>query len=453
MSWATATRNKAGVVAVVLCALVAAGVTRQLVFQPTVARGGCDLNQSGYGYQGAGYGNSNNVGYGPGDDGCDPYGTFIPLTPTRLLDGRLAPQVLLGPAGTVDVQVTGVAGVPAGGVSAVVLNLTVTQPTAASFFQLYPTGGTTATSSLNFAAGETRAAETTIKVGAGGRVTIRNASGNAFPIVDLQGYYADVVSPVTGSSYVPLLQPARFLDTRLSPPTGPLSRLNPNESRNIPILGIPGATAVVANFTVVTPTAPGFLTVFPTGIPQPTVSNLNWDTGRNIPNLSTVPLGPGGTITVINGSLGSTHLLIDITGYFVSRTSAEVGDRFTPLAPARIGDSRNSQGNIGGLRPYTLLNEVQNLVVTGVGGVPANNVSAVVVSITSADVLAPGETFFTAFPGGTTPPVVSNLNPRQGEFAANLAIVRLGFGGSIGILNSQPPASVIIDVYGYFSGA
>ena len=454
MRWSQVARSKAGVVAVALCALGAAGAGSQLVFQPTVARGGCDFNNSGYGFQGAGYGNANGFGYGPGDDGCDPVGTFIPVGPTRLLDGRNAPQVRLGPGGTVDVQVTGVAGVPAGGVSAVVLNLTVTQPTAASFFQLYPTGGNTATSSLNFAVNETRAAETTIKVGAGGRVTIRNFAGNAFPIVDIQGYYADTVSPITGSSYVPMLQPTRFVDTRLSPTaTGPLARLQANETRTFSNLAVGGATAIVANLTVVTPVATGFLTAFPAGTTLPVVSNLNWDAGRNMPNLSTIPLGPNAGISVFNGSAGTIELVIDIAGYYVSRTSSDVGDRFTPVTPARIGDSRASQGNIGGLQPFTAPNQVQNLLVTGVGGVPANNVSAVVISITSAEVTSPGETFFTAFPGGTTPPFVSNLNPRQGENAANLAIVRVGFGGTIGLLNNRPTASMVIDVYGYFVGA
>lgn len=452
MKWSRVARSKAGVIGAALCALAAAGVGRELVFQPTVARGGCDFNQSGYGYQGAGYGNVNNFGYGPGDDGCDPVGTFVPVVPTRLLDGRNAPQVLLGPGGTVNVPVTGRAGVPVGGVSAVVLNLTVTQPTAQSWFQLYPTGGNTATSSLNFAAGETRAAETTIKVGAGGSVTIRNAVGNAFPIVDIQGYYADTVSPITGSSYVPLLQPARFVDTRLSA-TGPLAKLQPNETRTFSNLAVGGATAIVANFTTVFPTAPGFLTVFPGGTAQPLVSNLNWDAGRNIPNLSTIPLGPNASISVFNGSAGTIELVIDLAGYYVSRTSPEVGDRFTPVNPARIGDSRANQGNIGGLQPFTSPNQVQNLVVAGRGGVPADNVSAVVISITSADVLLTGETFFTAYPGGTTAPHVSNLNPRAGEFAANLAIVRLGFGGSISLLNNRPNASMVIDVYGYFVGA
>lgn len=432
----------------VLLAGAAAGT--QFSFSNTVARGGCDADGSGYGYGGAGYGYGGaGYGYGSGDDGCDPVGTYIPVTPTRILDGRSTPQVLLGPGGTTDVKVTGVAGVPTTGVSAVVLNLTVDRPTLASYFTLAPTGGTTATSSLNFAQGETRAADTTIKVGTGGKVTIKNAFGQAFPIVDIQGYFADTVSPITGSSYVPLTNPTRVFDSRAG---GPLVKFTAGETRSISLgTAVPaGATAVVANFTATNPTAnDSYLTVFPSGIPRPVVSNLNFVTGRSLPNLATIPLGADGKIAVFNFA-GSTDVLIDVAGYYVSRTSATVGDRFTPVAPQRLGDSRSG---IGALTTFTTPNQVQNLTVTGVGGVPATNVSAVIVSITSDNVAA--ESFFTAFPKGGTapPPEVSNLNPIAGENAANLAIVRVGTGGQISLLNRTPTANIIIDVYGYFLGA
>lgn len=441
-------RKQAGAISMAVGALVAAGVGSQLLFQPTVGRGGCDADNSGYGYQAStGY-----SGYGSGDDGCDPVGTFIPVTPTRLLDGRIAPQVLLGANGTTDVQVTGVAGVPASGVAAVVLNLTVDQPTAMSFFKLFPAGGSTSTSSLNFNVGQTRAAETTVKVGAGGKVTILNNVGTAFPIVDIQGYYATAVSPVTGSSYVPLLAPTRAFDTRLAA-TGPFSRLNPNETRSFPLSGLPsGTTAVVANFTGVRPTGTGFLTVYPDLTPLPLVSNLNFTPLRTIPNLATIPLGTNSSIAVLNGSPGTIDVLIDIAGYFVSRSSSEVGDRFTPVDPARIGDTRASEGNIGGLTTFTAPGQQKFLKVTGVGGVPANNVSAVVVSLTAARITPP-ETFITAFPYLSPTPLVSNLNPIAGEDAANLAIVRVGVAGFITLLNNVPNADLVVDVYGYFLSA
>src|SRR5665648_678545 len=58
-------------------------------------------------------------------------GTFRSLTPSRLLDTRFgvgAPSAAVAPWGTVHLQVTGRSGVPDYGVSAVVLNVTVTQP-------------------------------------------------------------------------------------------------------------------------------------------------------------------------------------------------------------------------------------------------------------------------------------------------------------------------------------
>ena len=442
-------RKRAGVIALALCALVSAGIGTRLAFQPTVARGGCDANGSGYGYgpRGTGYG----YGYGPGDDGCDPDGTFIPVTPTRLLDGRLTtPPIRLGPLGTTDVQVTGVAGVPATGVTAVVVNLTVDAPTAPSYFQLYPTGGNTFTSNLNFEANQTRAADSTVKVGTNGRITIRNETGQASPILDIQGYYAAVVSPTTGSSYVPLASPVRGLDTRTQPVGPPVGRFNANETRTFTPAVPAGATAVVATFTSVNPTERGFLTAYPDGTPRPTVSNLNWERGRTIPNLATVPLGTGGRVALFTNQ--PTDLLIDITGYYVSRTSAEIGDRFTAVDPARLGDSRATSGNIGGLTRFTTMNQTQQLRVTGVGGVPATGVSAVVITITGAGVASNPDTFFTAFPAGSTLPVVSNLNPIRGENAANLAIVRVGTGGNISLLNFNPSAEMVIDVYGYFRG-
>lgn len=452
MRWLQVARKQVGVVILAGAAVVATGVGTQLVLQPTVARGGCNGadSASGYGYQPA----TGITGYGYGDDGCVPTGTFIPVTPTRILDGR--PSSPLGANGTFDLKVTGVAGVPETGVAAVVLNLTVDQPTAASFFTLSPFGVPTATSSLNFAAGETRAADTTVKVGTGGKVTIFNAFGSAFPIVDVQGYFADTVSRITGSSYVPLTAPSRVLDTRVG---GATTKFGPGTTRDIALTAampagatpIPlGATAVVANFTVTNPTTNGFLTVFPTAIPvnKPVVSNLNWAPGRSIPNLATIPLSADGKISVFN-SEGSSDVLIDVAGYYVPRTSTEIGDRFTPVAPARLADSRKSADSVD---TFTTANQTQNLKVTGVGGVPANNVSAVVVSITSDNVDL--ETFFTAYPkGGAAVPNVSNLNPIAGENAANLAIVRVGTGGEITLLNRTPKANIIVDVYGYFTGA
>ena len=70
--------------------------------------------------------------YGPG--------SYRPLPAARILDTRSGPGPIgkVGPDGMLTVDVTGVGGVPASAVSAVVLNVTVTEPTSVSFLTVFP---------------------------------------------------------------------------------------------------------------------------------------------------------------------------------------------------------------------------------------------------------------------------------------------------------------------------
>ena len=101
-----------------------------------------------------------------------------------------------GAAGTATLTVTGTAGVPSTGVSAVVLNLTGDRPDARR-----PTSRSTRparrlpnSSNLNLR-GRTRANQVIAQVGANGAITIYNYGGNTDVVVDITGYFA------TGSSY------------------------------------------------------------------------------------------------------------------------------------------------------------------------------------------------------------------------------------------------------------
>jgi hypothetical protein len=98
----------------------------------------------------------------------------------------------VGPGGTISLQVTGVDGVPATGVTAVVLNVTVTDPTAISFVTVYPDGETRPlASNLNFYAGETIPNLVVVPVGADGKVDFFNAAGSTDLVADLAGYYTN----------------------------------------------------------------------------------------------------------------------------------------------------------------------------------------------------------------------------------------------------------------------
>ena len=123
-----------------------------------------------------------------------PSGTFAPLAPVRVLDTRLglgAPRGPVAGGGTVHLAVLGAGGVPASGVSAVVLNVTVTGAGGSGFITAYADGATVPTSSnLNFTAGQVVANLVVVPVGADGSVALLNGSPSATGLVaDVFGYY------------------------------------------------------------------------------------------------------------------------------------------------------------------------------------------------------------------------------------------------------------------------
>jgi len=122
---------------------------------------------------------------------------YVPLPPTRILDTRPAPENVGGFVGPLETgtmhtfQVTGVAGVPANA-TAVVMNVTVDLTTGPSYLTVFPAGTTRPlASNLNWKAAKTTIPNlVTVKLGAGGQVSVFNQSGQAHVIADVAGYYA-----------------------------------------------------------------------------------------------------------------------------------------------------------------------------------------------------------------------------------------------------------------------
>ncbi|MDQ4107682.1 MAG: NHL repeat-containing protein, partial [Actinomycetota bacterium] len=100
--------------------------------------------------------------------------SYQPLAPGRVLDTRNGTggySKPVGPNATISLGVTGTAGVPVSGVSAVVLNVTVTEPSAGGFLNVFPSGtARPLASSVNFRPGQTVANLVVAKVGNDGGV-------------------------------------------------------------------------------------------------------------------------------------------------------------------------------------------------------------------------------------------------------------------------------------------
>jgi outer membrane protein assembly factor BamB len=236
-------------------------------------------------------------------------GGEVALTPARIADTRSTSPV--GAGASMDVQVTGAGGVPATGVSAAVLNVTVTNTTAASFLTVWPQGAPRPTASnLNWGAGQTVPNRVIVPVSSTGNVSVYNQFGTTDVIVDVAGYFTDAT--MTGKLFVSL-SPVRIADTRSTASIGAASTFTLAVGG---VAGVPAtATAVILNVTVTNTTAPSFLTVYPSTAPRPTASDLNWVAGLTVPNMVVATLGTTGSITFYN-SAGSTDVVVDLLGYF-----------------------------------------------------------------------------------------------------------------------------------------
>ncbi|MFB9713045.1 hypothetical protein ACFFPI_02600 [Arthrobacter methylotrophus] len=115
-------------------------------------------------------------------------GSYQAVAPARLLDTRTSSGPIAG-GGSVPLRLGGSTGVPANA-SAVVVNLTVTQPTSFGFITAYPSGSPRPNvSNQNYGTGQTVPNLAVVPVGPDGTVTIANtSSGTAQIIADVVGF-------------------------------------------------------------------------------------------------------------------------------------------------------------------------------------------------------------------------------------------------------------------------
>jgi CSLREA domain-containing protein len=243
---------------------------------------------------------------------------LAPLVPSRLLDTRTPAgghQAPLGPGQSLDLQVTGQGGVPASGVTGVVMNVTAVGPTEGGWVTAWPAGvAEPNAASVNFDPGETIGNLVKLKLGTGGKVTLANANGFVNLVADVVGWFGP-----TGDSRVAPVVPARILDTR-TPTGGHQAPLGPGAVFDMSVNGqggVPptGATAVVVNITAVGPTEGGWVTAWPTGATMPLASTINFAAGQTIGHLAVLKLGTGGKVSLFNAN-GFVNIVADVVGWY-----------------------------------------------------------------------------------------------------------------------------------------
>ncbi len=250
---------------------------------------------------------------------------FKPTSPVRVLDtrgtlgGASSQPLKPGMPFTLDLSKV----LPASA-TAVVLNVTATQPVGNGFLTVFPTGSTLPNvSNLNYTRGQTVANQVVAQV-VNRKVTLQASGSAVHAIVDVSGWFGPTSAGAT-DVYVPY-GPTRILDTRNG--TGLYNRaagpLAPRESVAfypssadgcVPVCPLPDA--FVLNATATAPTGTGFLTVYPSALP--TASTLNFTPGTTVPNQATVQVGGGGGAFVYNGSSGHVQAVVDESGYYFTQ--------------------------------------------------------------------------------------------------------------------------------------
>ncbi|WP_369778085.1 hypothetical protein [Streptomyces sp. R33] len=370
-------------------------------------------------------------------------GTYKPVTPTRLMDTRSGlgvPKAKVGQGGTATLQVTGTAGIPAAGVTAVVLNVTATDPTTDSFVSVYPDGTTrTSASNLNFTAGQTIPNLVIVPV-VNGKVSFYNNAGSVDLIADIAGYYT---TDGTGSTYKPIT-PTRLMDTRsgLGVPKAKVGQGGTATLQVTGTAGIPaaGVTAVVLNVTATDPSDASYVSVYPNGTARTSASNLNVTAGQTIPNLVIVPV-VNGKVSFYNNA-GSVDLIADIAGYY---TTDGTGSTYKPITPTRLMDTRSGQGV-----PKAKVGQggTVTLQATGTAGIPATGVTALVLNVTATEPTT--GSYVSVYPNGTTRTSASNLNFTAGQTIPNLVIVPV-VNGKVSFYNNAGSVDLIADIAGYYT--
>lgn len=405
-------------------------------------------------------------------DGLGAGGEYHPLTPQRIYDSRASSAInepVPGPKPATDktavfeIPLLGQMGVPVApsDVLAVVVNITVTEPTAAGWLNAYGSGAEAGTASIvNFGANQTVPNLTIVRPGANGKLTIKlftgSAVGTAHVVADVFGWFSTSSFPASsaaerGSRLIPI-SPGRLLDTRAA--GAPLGQ---QQSIDVQVQGATLATGltlptdmvgVVLNLTGVNDlpgSANTYLSVVPDAIrpgSPPGTSNLNLSKGQVKPNMVIVPVGADGKVRLYNNT-GTAHVVVDVAGYLRKVPDNTRNGRVVPLTtPYRVFDTREGQwGDVplgpGQAEDWSFADFAKSVLI---GTQEVGPQLAVIGNLTAAGLArqypaVAASSYLTVYPSTSSKPEASNLNMVEGPPVPNLAIMMYSTSTTVRVYN------------------
>lgn len=222
-------------------------------------------------------------------------------------------------------------------------------------------------------------------------------------------------------------------------------------------------SAIVVNFTVVSPSTGGYITAYPSDVVQPLAASLNFNAADVKGNNAILKLNQTGVGSHLNVyTTSTTHLVADVVGYYarplaLGALSSDLV--YTPVTPCRIMDTRNAGADAGILNAgstRSFLGWNGSYTVQGGDNTNCNlpfstDNAALVLNFTAVNPSSGG--YITAYPAGAAQPLAATLNFGAGEVKGNNAFLKLNQTSGQADFNvySTTATHLVADVVGYYA--
>ncbi|NUT92605.1 MAG: hypothetical protein HOY78_11300 [Saccharothrix sp.] len=237
-------------------------------------------------------------------------GSFVPLTPAKLLDGQV-----VAAAGNVELTPLGAAGIPTEDVTAVALDVVASSPRDGGTVRVYPAGEAwPVDATLEYTAGKTARNLVITAPGAEGKINLHNLGfGAATATVTAVGYFTDTPeSP--GKGVLRTAAQARVA-TDVTVPAGGEVTLDPR--------GPAGADAVGLNVTARS-SGTGAVTVRAAGTADTGGQTTTYTPGTPSSGFALTGLGADRRVTVRNSGTAPAVVSVDLFSYTTTIASLEL---------------------------------------------------------------------------------------------------------------------------------
>lgn len=368
-------------------------------------------------------------------------GVFVSLPYTRLLGATS-----FGPDQERSIPILGVGGVPASGVSAVLIDIAAATATSADGgAYVWPSGQTRPTiGQFRFGSDNVPRSNTVaVGVGSDGAIRVANSTGTSNFNVDIQGYFtAAEDSSLAPGGFVPV-EPTRVIDTYAGV-GAPQAKVGAGETIDVTLAGVAGvptsASAVFANVEAANATEDGQLVIVPSGSSITSIPALNYSVGGRERSGLSIPLSSGHA-KITNTGAAPVNVRVDVSGYFSADSAT--GGGFHVTSQLRIFDT-----TVGA--PLAAGEEV-TANIGGIAGIPGND-AAVMLSVIAMNYSSSGGIVVRAAdaPSSILPSVVFDA-PETGTNASTV-VVQIGSLGMVRLRNtSSGPVDVRMHLQGWFA--